>query len=140
MNKLLYSAFIAFLASLFSIWLYAHLATQQAAQNALAAQDAQIAPAADKDAAASAQQPALPLISLAELAQHDSAEDCWMAIDGKVYDFTRYIPEHPSAPEVMLRWCGQEASEAYHTKGYGRRHSRRADAMLPAYLVAELAQ
>lgn len=33
--------------------------------------------------------------TLAELATHDQADDCWMAIDGVVYDFTAYLPQHP---------------------------------------------
>lgn len=74
-------------------------------------------------------------ISEEELATHDSLEDCWMAIRGKVYDLTQYIPEHPTPPAVMVQWCGREATEAYDTKGYGRPHSPMADAALDRYLV-----
>ena len=50
-----------------------------------------------------------------------------MAIHGKVLDITTYLPDHPSRPEVIERWCGKEASEAYDTKTKGRRHSQEAD-------------
>jgi cytochrome b involved in lipid metabolism len=79
------------------------------------------------------------IISAEELAGHAAPDDCWMAIDGVVYDFSEYIPQHPAPPVVMTSWCGKEASEAYHTKGYGRDHSPAADAMLPAYRVGVLA-
>lgn len=76
--------------------------------------------------------------SLAEIARHDKEGDCWMAIDGQVYDLSRYLPEHPSEPEVLLAWCGREASHAYQTKDKGRAHSARADRLLAEYRIATL--
>lgn len=113
----------AFWGSVVSIWAFAVLA----------------------DGAASAVAPAEGgngdrVVTADELARHASADDCWMAIDGVVYDFTAYLPQHPTPPVVMTVWCGKEASEAYHTKGYGRPHSPAADAMLPAYRVGVLAK
>ena len=76
--------------------------------------------------------------SLADVARHTTPHDCWMAIDGVVYDFTAYLPEHPSAPAVIVAWCGREASEAYHTKTRGRPHSSYADRLMPEYRVGRL--
>lgn len=81
-------------------------------------------------------------ITPAELARHSRSDDCWLAIDGAVYDLSAYGPLHPAEPEVLNAWCGREASEAYRTKGYadgGRPHSARADAMLPRYRIGTLA-
>ncbi len=62
-----------------------------------------------------------------------------MAIRGKVYDFTAYIARHPTRPEIITRWCGREATQAYDTKGsIGRSHSRRADARMAQYAVGVL--
>jgi cytochrome b involved in lipid metabolism len=69
-------------------------------------------------------------ISLAEVARHSSADDCWMAINGTVYNLTAYLPEHPSQPSFILPWCGREATEAYQTKTRGRTHSPQADQAL----------
>lgn len=80
----------------------------------------------------------LPIYTLSEVAEHDSLESCWMAIEGKVYDFTDYIPDHPTEPSVMEEWCGREATEGMRTKGYGRDHSRRAWAMMEDYLIGIL--
>jgi cytochrome b involved in lipid metabolism len=77
----------------------------------------------------------LPRIKADELAQHNSADDCWMAIRGKVYDFTAYIPDHPTPAHVMTDWCGKEATEAYETKGYGAPHSDFADELMEPYLI-----
>lgn len=75
------------------------------------------------------------VISLDELARHNTQEDCWMAIEGKVYDLSAYIPSHPAPPVVMTPWCGKEATEGMRTKGYGRDHSPAAWAMMAPYLV-----
>ena len=84
--------------------------------------------------------PSERIITLQELAQHDHAESCWKAIDGKVYDVTQYIPDHPTEPAVMLAWCGKESSQPWHNKFPGRPHSPRAQAMLDTMLVGALAE
>ena len=73
--------------------------------------------------------------SLTEVARHSSAEDCWMVINGTVYNFTAYLPTHPSKPSFILPWCGREASEAYQTKTRGRAHSPQADQSLAAFAI-----
>jgi cytochrome b involved in lipid metabolism len=77
-------------------------------------------------------------VSFEELAQHNDRSDCWIAIEGTVYDVTKYIPLHPTPPAVIAEQCGKEATEAFNTKGYGSPHSPAAQAMLPQYFVGEL--
>ena len=77
-------------------------------------------------------------IGLAEIARHATAGDCWMALDGIVYDITAYLPDHPSNPRIILPWCGKEASEAYRTKTRGRPHSAEADGLLRTYRIGVL--
>ena len=120
MKRFMYSAFVAFWASVVSIWAFAALATGGGVGST------------DETA------PPTEGITLETVAEHDTPDDCWMAIDGEVYDFTDYLDKHPAPPAVMNTWCGKEASEAYHTKGYGRDHSAAADAMLPQYRVGPL--
>ena len=89
--------------------------------------------------AAASQATASPRVfGLAELARHHTANDCWMAIGGQVYDFTPYVDRHPADLAVIEAWCGKEATEAYQTKGKARPHSSRANAMLPEYLLGPL--
>ena len=77
-------------------------------------------------------------IPLAELEQHATLDDCWMAVEGNVYDLTDYVPQHPTPPAVLAPWCGREATEGMRTKGYGRDHSPGAWAMLDGYLIGSL--
>jgi cytochrome b involved in lipid metabolism len=72
-----------------------------------------------------------------ELSRHAGSDDCWMAIRGKVYDVTSYLPDHPSRPGLVEPWCGKEATAAYDTKTKGRKHSAEADALLNNFYKGE---
>lgn len=78
-------------------------------------------------------------ITLTELAKHTAPENCWVVIRGNVYDLSVYLPEHPSQPDILLPWCGKEATEAYNTKTKGRPHSPYADELLVKYRIGILA-
>lgn len=87
---------------------------------------------------ASAPASAERLIGPAEMARHHSPGDCWLAIDGAVYDLSVYLPQHPAEPAVLAGWCGKEASAAYRTKNKGRPHSAYADQLLPRFRIGSL--
>ncbi len=54
--------------------------------------------------------------TLEDVAQHDGASSCWVAIDGQVYDLTAWIGQHPGGPEHILPLCGTDGSEAFHAQ------------------------
>lgn len=81
-----------------------------------------------------------PVYALDEVREHNSADSCWKAIDGVVYDLTDYLPRHPSDEALFLRWCGREATEGWYDKGDGRSHSPRARSMLAEYRIGVLAE
>ena len=79
-------------------------------------------------------------ITMQDVAGHDNASSCWIVVDGIVYDITTYISKHPTQPEVVLAWCGKEATQAWDTKGgTGDSHSNRAEATLDTYAIGKLA-
>jgi cytochrome b involved in lipid metabolism len=82
---------------------------------------------------------ALPKYTLAQVAEHDLKTDCWMAIQGNVYDVSTYVPQHPAPRSVITAWCGTEATEGMRTKGYGPDHSPAGWTLLEQYLIGELA-
>ena len=49
-------------------------------------------------------------ITTSELARHRSRDDLWIAIRGKVYDVTKYLPYHPGGVEEVIRGAGQDAT------------------------------
>lgn len=40
-------------------------------------------------------------------------QDCWVIIHDKVYDLTKFLPEHPGGIRVITRWAGQDATSAF---------------------------
>jgi NAD(P)H-flavin reductase/predicted heme/steroid binding protein len=53
------------------------------------------------------------IISHAELAKHTGDDDIWIAIHGKVYDVTTFLPLHPGSAELMRSYAGEEADLAF---------------------------
>lgn len=49
----------------------------------------------------------LPGISRAVLTEHSIREDCWIAYQGKVYDLTSWLPDHPGSAEAIAPFCGK---------------------------------
>ena len=78
-------------------------------------------------------------ISMEELAKHNSRDDCWIAIDGKVYDITSFIYQHPGG-DAILKGCGKDATQLYRTRpmGSGTPHSEDANQRLSQYYVGDL--
>jgi cytochrome b involved in lipid metabolism len=48
-----------------------------------------------------------------ELAKHHTRTDCWMAIDGYVYDVSRFVPYHPGGPKILEMYAGRDATVAF---------------------------
>lgn len=72
---------------------------------------------------------------LDEVTKHSKPDDCWMAIGGNIYDLTAYLPQHPTRADVIVPWCGKEATVAYNTKNRSRPHSSYASNLLQQYRI-----
>jgi cytochrome b involved in lipid metabolism len=72
-------------------------------------------------------------ISIEEVAKHDSVESCWMAIDGDVYDVTKYIPKHGN--NSIIDGCGRDASQMFAGE---RKHAVKGRALLPEFKIGIL--
>jgi cytochrome b involved in lipid metabolism len=77
-------------------------------------------------------------ISTTELSKHSKSSDCWVAISGNVYDVTSYLDEHPGGADLILTYCGKDATSAYNNKGGEGKHSSSADALLAEYQLGKL--
>jgi nitrate reductase (NAD(P)H) len=53
------------------------------------------------------------LISRAQLATHNTEHDCWVAINGEVYDLTAYLKDHPGGTAPIMMYAGKDASEIW---------------------------
>lgn len=55
-------------------------------------------------------------VTIEELKEHSSAGDLWLAIDGKVYDVSDFMDEHPGGSDVMMDVAGVDATDEYVKK------------------------
>lgn len=72
-------------------------------------------------------------ITVKELELHNSLEDCWLAISGKVYDVSSWIQRHPGGLLPILDTAGQDATDAFIAF-----HPARVKTLLPKYYIGEL--
>ncbi|KAI8814746.1 microsomal cytochrome b5 [Cladochytrium replicatum] len=70
----------------------------------------------------------------ADITAHNKRKDIWLVIEGKVYDITKFLDEHPGGEEVLLEQGGGDATEAFEEIG----HSDDARDLLKGYLIGEL--
>lgn len=80
------------------------------------------------------------VLSAAEVAKHDKADDCWMIIFGKVYDLTGFLNSHPGGRATIERSCGKDGTTAYQNKGGEGSHSASARSLLAKYLLGTLGE
>nr|AAT84461.1 cytochrome b5 isoform Cb5-D [Vernicia fordii] len=74
------------------------------------------------------------LFTMQEAAQHNTKEDCWIVIDGKVYDVSSYLDEHPGGDDVILSTIGKDATDDFEDAG----HSKSAREQLESFFIGEL--
>lgn len=41
-----------------------------------------------------------------EVTEHMTEESCWLVIDGKVFDVTKYLDDHPGSRKPLLKYAG----------------------------------
>ena len=79
-------------------------------------------------------------LDAAEIAKHNSANNCWIIINDKVYNVSSYLGAHPGGAATIAPYCGKEASNAFTTKDTGSSHSANANSMLASYYIGDLNQ
>lgn len=77
--------------------------------------------------------------TLPEVAVHNTESDCWMAIEGKVYNVTDFIPKHPGG-KAIVGGCGKDATSLFNERPTNNKgpHPAQAKALLPTYYIGDL--
>jgi len=46
------------------------------------------------------------IVTNSQLSGHNSKTDCWVSYNGKVYDITSFLPNHPRSSKTIEPYCG----------------------------------
>lgn len=73
----------------------------------------------------------------AVLGRHNTRNDCWIAVEGHIYDITRYFGSHPGGDGKLAAACGTDATLGFQTKDRNPSvdHSGSARALLKDFLI-----
>ena len=89
-----------------------------------------------RQAPASATEVASP-ITLSEVAQHNTPQDCWTAVEGQVYDLTDFVARHPAGPAGVVSMCGTDATTLFNGEHAGQAEP---ESWLAVFRIGELAR
>lgn len=71
-----------------------------------------------------------------EVAQHNSVSTgVWVVVEGRIYDVTQFVDEHPGGEEVLLDNAGKDATSAFTDVG----HSNNAIQLRESFLIGHIA-
>ncbi|KAG2663538.1 hypothetical protein I3843_16G037000 [Carya illinoinensis] len=74
------------------------------------------------------------IFTLSQVERHRSKKDCWLVINGRVLNVTKFLKEHPGGEEVLMESAGKDASKEFEAVG----HSKGAQSLLRKYQVGVL--
>eukprot|EP01039_Chlorochromonas_danica_P004240 gene4240-4659_t len=52
---------------------------------------------------------------ISEVAKHNKRDDCWIVVEGLVYDVTKYIPQHPGGADNIVEYAGKDATTSFNS-------------------------
>ena len=73
--------------------------------------------------------------TLAQVSERNSAAECWVVIDGGVYDLTQWIRSHPGGSGAILNLCGKDGTSSFTSQHGGQ---ARPSSTLDSYYLAPL--
>lgn len=77
------------------------------------------------------------ILTREDLDAHKSAQSCWVAFKGKVYDVTAFVSDHPGGDDLILENAGKDVENIMKDKD-SHDHSESAYEMLEEYVIGRL--
>ena len=84
---------------------------------------------------APAPEPEVVGYTLAQVSQKNTSADCWVAIDGGVYDLTMWIRSHPGGAGAITQLCGKDGTAQFLSMHGGQ---SRPASTLDSYYIGPL--
>ena len=78
--------------------------------------------------------------ALSEVQSHNTKDNCWFAVDGKVYNLTEFIAsgDHKGGMDMVIQSCGTDATSAFNEAHGSGRKGQRAQNELEEFLIGNL--
>ena len=73
--------------------------------------------------------------SASEVSRHCTAGDLWLVVDGRVYDVTDFVDEHPGGVDAIMKRPGLDNSAGFH----GPQHPEKVSQLIGEYFIGRLA-
>lgn len=74
-----------------------------------------------------------------DVAAHKTRNSCWVSRNGKVYDVTSFLNDHPGGDDLILDHAGKDIGEIMTDK-ISHEHSESAYEMLDEYVIGRLCE
>eukprot|EP00762_Andalucia_godoyi_P003428 ANDGO_04330.mRNA.1 Bifunctional delta 6-fatty acyl acetylenase/desaturase len=72
-------------------------------------------------------------VSWSDVEKHNTEDECWTVISGKVYDVSSYLDSHPGGRAVIKTQGGRDGTDAFNSF-----HPPQVEAMLASFYVGDL--
>ena len=73
--------------------------------------------------------------TLEQVKKHNTENDCWIIVHGKVVDVTDYLTKHPGGKRLILRNGGEDVTKDFEAMF----HSSKARKILSTFIIGEVA-
>ena len=68
-----------------------------------------------------------PVLTVNEVAKHKTKNDCWIIIEGQVYNVTDFLNDHPGGKRAILMYGGKDATKEFkmlHNKSILKKYGK----------------
>ena len=89
-------------------------ASEASAPSATSMTEGAVAPEVDPEVDAES------AITVDDVAEHATSDDCWSIVNGNIYDLTEWISEHPGGSGPIESICGLDATQAFGNQHGGQ--------------------
>ncbi|KAG8342570.1 Cytochrome b5 like Heme Steroid binding domain [Trypanosoma vivax] len=74
------------------------------------------------------------ILSLGEVRKHVTEDDLWLVINGRVYDVSTYVDQHPGGVDTLIGVAGKDGTADFESVG----HSESARELLERHCIGTL--